>query len=485
MIRSLLCLSSALSLSVLTAFPTKAASPETVLESKLRAIEAILDTQLAHESVPGAAFGIVADQDLVWSHTYGIQDLQSRMPVDEDTAFSICSISKLFTGIAVMDLDERGLIDIDAPITTYLGADGGAADDVTVRNLLSHVSGLPREGETDFWFTNQFPDDATLLADVSGRTDWYAPYDHWQYSNLGMAALGQVIQSASGQSFHDYVEARILNPLGMDNTTTDMPFDIVGQGFARGYYVRDPKGNRQPVEPHEFDAFASAAGVASSVNDMARFMAWHFRLRDSEAEEILQPETLKTMQRVHWTGEDFDEPAWGLAYATRRLNGKTLWGHGGYCPGTVAQMTMRNPDKVGVVMMATANDVSSGGLSSMIHAMVRDDVKTVYIDSSDDEADDSEDSAAEDSASFAEFEGRYDRPNYHWSVYIGQTSDGLFAVPLYANRPHEDVDMFRHEDGDIFIRKRDDGSDAEPLRFIRDASGNIVSVVSGGYRLLR
>lgn len=480
MIRSLLCLSTAISLSAVALTSAHAASPEEVLNSKLRAIETILDAQLTHESVPGAAFGIVADQDLVWSYTYGVEDLSTRRGVTEDTAFSICSISKLFTGIAIMDLEESGVLDIDAPITDYLGADGGTAEDVTVRNLLSHVSGLPREGETDFWFSNIFPDDATLRADIAGRSDWYEPYDHWQYSNLGMAALGQVIKAASGQDFHDYVQTRILTPLGMDNTTTDMPFDIVGQGFARGYYVRDAKGNRKAVAPHSFDAFAPAAGVASSLNDLARFMSWHFRLRDAEAEEVLEPETLKTMQRVQWTGEDFDEPAWGLAYATRRLDGKTLWGHGGYCPGTVAEFNMRNADKVGVINMATANDVSAGGMSRMIHSMVRGDVKAVYIDDKDDEA-----QTADDSRSFAEFEGHYMRPNYDWAVYIGLTADGLFSVPLHNSSPHEDIDLFRHEEDDMFFRQRDDGSDAEPMRFERDADGHVVSVVSGGYRLIR
>ncbi|GLQ20036.1 serine hydrolase [Algimonas porphyrae] len=483
MTRSILCLSTALGLSLIALMPAKAASPEAVLESKLRAIETVLDTQLAHEAVPGAAFGIVADQDLVWSHTFGVEDLGTRRAVSEDTAFSICSISKLFTGIAVMDLEERGVLDIDAPITAYLGDDGGTADGVTVRNLLSHVSGLPREGETDFWFTNNFPDDATLRADISGRTDWYQPYDHWQYSNLGMAALGQVIQAASGQSFHDYVDARILRPLNMGNTTTDMPFDKVGQGFARGYYVRDSKGARKPVEAHRFDAFAPAAGVASSVNDLAKFMAWHFRLRDADSEEVLKPDTLKTMQRVHWTGEDFDEPAWGLAYATRRLDGKTLWGHGGYCPGTVAEFTMRNPDKVGVIVMATANDVSAGGMARMIHSMVRDDVKAVHMKEADADSDDKAD--REDDTSFVAYEGVYSRPNYDWAVYVGLSSKGLFAVPLHDDRPHENVETFRHEEGDVFIRKRDNGSDAEPLRFERDNTGRIVSVVSGGYRLMR
>lgn len=459
-----------------------AASPDAVLDSKLRAVSTILDAKLTKESVPGAAFAIVSDQEKIWSHQFGVEDLSDGQAVNDDTAFSICSISKLFTGIAIMDLEEAGKIELDAPLSTYLGEDAGDGGDVTVRNLLSHVSGFPREGDTDFWFRNDFPDQDTLLADVSARADWYDPYDHWQYSNLGMAALGQVIHSVSGKSFHDYVNANVLDPLGMDNTTTDMPFEKVGNGFARGYYVRDAKGQRTPVEPHQFKAFAPAAGVASSVNDLVDFMSWQFRLRDSDDAEILEPATLKTMQRVHWTGEDFDEPAWGLAFATRRYSGKTLWGHGGYCPGTVASFVMRNSDKFGVIVLATANDVSSGGLSEMIYSLVAADVKAVKSASEKTEADEAE---SDETVSLAEYEGHYSRPNYDWDVYIGLTKDGLFSVPLHSPNPHSSVSNYKQVEGDAFKQKRDDGSLGVPLQFVRNDDGQITEVVRNGYRLLR
>lgn len=458
----------------------QAASPDAVLASKLRAITAVLDANLAKESVPGAAFAIVSDQNIVWSHRYGVEDLVMQTPVTNDTAFSICSVSKLFTGIAVMNMQEAGLLDIDAPLSRYLGDEAGGDADATVRNILSHVSGLPREGRTDFWYENTFPDDVTLRSDLAARDDWYGAYDHWQYSNLGMAALGQVIFSASGQTYHDYVQTQILDPLGMTQTTTDMPFDKVGQGFARGYYVRDAKGQRNPVEAHSFKAFAPAAGVASSINDLSKFMSWHFRLRAADAPEVLAPKTLKTMQRVHWTGEDFDEPAWGLAYGSRRLDGKTLWGHGGYCPGTVTEFVMRNPDKIGVIAMATANDVSAGAMARTIYTMVAEDVKIVSGDTQ------SESKKEDESGpSYEAYEGLYTRPNYDWSTYVGLTPDGLFSIPLYDDKPQDEVETFEHIEGDLFKRQRSDGSQGEPLRFLRDDSGAISGVISGGYRLDR
>lgn len=480
---SKLYLTTALTLWLLATGAAQAASPDAVLDSKLRAVAIYLDANLAKESVPGAAFAIVSDQDKIWSHRYGVEDLQMQSPVTDDTAFSICSVSKLFTGIAVMNIEESGRLDLDAPLAAYLGADAGDGPDVTVRNILSHVSGLPREGDTDFWYGNTFPDAATLRADIAGREDWYDAYDHWQYSNLGMAALGQVILSASGQTYHDYVQTNILDPLGMDKTTTDMPFAKVGQGFARGYYVRDAKGSRNPVQPHSFKAFAPAAGVASSINDLSKFMSWHFRLRAADAPEILEPKTLKTMQRVHWTGEDFDEPAWGLAYATRRLDGKTLWGHGGYCPGTVTEFAMRNPDKLGVIAMLTANDVSARGMAQAIYAMTAGDVKAVSGEA--DDVTDDKKTNAESEPSFEAYEGLYAIADYDSHEYFGLTADGLFSIPIYHDSPQDRVKTFEHIEGDLFRRTRDDGSKGEPLRFLRDDAGAINRVISGGYRLDR
>ena len=463
--------------------PVAAQSPEEALASRLKAAEVLIDAQLGKESVPGAAIGIVHDQELVWSHQYGVESLETGAPVTDDTLFSICSISKLFTGIAAMSLVEDGALSLDAPVSDYLdGAatqdETGAEEPVTVRNILAHVSGLPREGLSDYWADNSFPDTEGLQQAITDQTQLYRPYDYWQYSNLGMAMLGEAVASVSGDSWNAYVEKEILTPLGMTVTATDMPFDQVGAGFAQGYYVRAADGSRKPAEPHSFRAFASAAGVASSVNDMAKFASWHFRLRDSGGEEILKSTTLKKMQRVHWVGADFNEPAWGLAYATRRYGDKTMWGHGGYCPGTRAEFVMRLPDKIGVVMMATANDVSPGSFVRTVYGLTNGAIKAVYGEK------DKKDKPKKKKrkVNLSDYEGRYYVENYDWDVYIGVDEAGLFALPLFADDPVDDMEIFVHEEGDRFRRKRDDDTLAEPVIFERDDQGRVTAVVQHSYR---
>ncbi|QYJ00122.1 beta-lactamase family protein [Thalassovita mediterranea] len=470
--------------------PSGAQSAEEQLESRYRALAAIIDARLEKEAVPGAAIGLIHDQQLVWSYNYGVEDLETGTPVSGDTVFSICSVSKLFNGVAAMSLVEDGSLDLDETIFTYLDTEGpsdetGAEETATLRNILSHVSGLPREGVEDFWADTSFPDAETLMASTSAHDQLYRPYDHWQYSNLGMALIGEAIAGASGKTWGEYVNDTILAPLGMGETRTDMPFEEVGNGFARGYYVRNANGERAPVQEHSFRAYAPAAGIASSVNDMAKFASWHFRLHETGGEEILKATTLGNMQRVHWVGPDFEDPAWGLAYGARRWGEKTLWGHGGYCPGARTDFAMRLPDRTGYVMMMTANDVSPGTYTRLAYDFLNDKVTGLY--GKDDDSGEDEDQAEADTPDIdlSQYEGYYATPNYDWDRYIGIDDGKLFSISVFDADPVKNMEIYVHEEGDRFYRERDDETEGEPVIFERDGDGNIVSLVQHSYRSYR
>ena len=474
----------ALFLAALCCSAANAATSEEALASRFRAAAAMIDAQLTKEATPGAAIGVVHDQALIWSHQYGVESLDTGTPVTNDTLFSICSISKLFNGVAAMNLVEDGRLSLDTPVASYLDGLGtqdetGAEEPVTVRNILSHVSGMPREGILDYWADQTFPDTDGLREAVAEQEQLYRPFDYWQYSNLGMAVLGTVVETVSGKPWGDYVDEAILTPLDMQRTVTDMPFDQVGNGFARGYFVRSASGQRNPVERHSFKAFSPAAGVASSVTDMSKFLSWHFRLRQNGGEEILKATTLKQMQRVHWVGAEFDEPAWGLAYGVRRYGEKTLWGHGGYCPGTRAEVVMRLPTKVGITMMITANDVSPGALVETIYMLTEDSIAAVHDEKA--KTDDAEEDSNE-VISFSDYEGYYAEDNYDSDMYVGVTQDGLFVLPLFSDDPVEGLEDWVHEEGDRFRRKRKDDTLADAIDFERDAEGRVIALVQHSYR---
>lgn len=294
--------------------------------------------------------------------------------------------------------------------------------------------------------------------------------------------LGAAVASASSASWADYLKDTILTPLGMTSTTTDMPFERAGAGFARGYYVRSGDGTRKPVQPHAFRAFAPAAGIASSVNDMAKFAAWNFRLREKGGEEILKATTLREMQRVHWVGAEFDEPAWGLAFGAYRFGDKTLWGHGGYCPGARTEFVMRLPAKIGVVMMLTANDVAPQPIVKAVYALTEEAVTAVH--GADAEKKDTE-NAENGKADLSAYEGYYAVENYPWDTYIGINTDGLFSLSLFDPNVVDNMETLVHEEGDTFRRKRKDGTLAEAVVFERNDAGRVISVVQHSYRMMK
>lgn len=464
-------------------------SKEVVLASKLRAAAALIDHQLPLEAVPGAAIGLVHDQELVWTHTYGVESLETGTAVTSDTRFSICSVSKLFTSVAAMDLVESGGLDLDAPVSAILGDVSprdttGSEEPLTVRNLLTHVSGLPREGNRDYWLDHSFPDDAAFLEQITDNDQLYRPYDHWQYSNVGMALLGRIVAEASDQAWGERIQQQVLTPLGMSQTTTDMPFDQVGNGFAQGYYVRNGQGRRAPAPAHTFRSFAPAAGIASSVHDMARFASWHFRLLENGGEEVLRATTLRSMLRVHWMGPELDEPAWGLGYGVAKVSGDVLWGHGGYCPGTRTSFLMRLPTRVGVVMMLTANDVAPGHYVRAVY-----DLAGPLLGKPDETSDPARKRKRKKANAKAwepsDYEGVYVEQNYPSDRYVGIDEDGLFVMSLYGDTPTENLQTWVHVEGDTFRRKRKNDELAEPITFERDEAGNVVALVQHGYRSLR
>lgn len=478
----------AAAVTTVVAGPAFAVTPEEALASRFRAAEAYIDTNLIKEAVPGGAIGIVHDQSLIWSHQYGVESYDTKKPVTNDTLFSICSVSKLFNGIATMNLVEEGKLSLDAPLSDYnkemaMTDNLGSEELVTVEGVLTHVAGLPREGSRDYWADTSFPDATGLVEFVKNQEQLYKPNSYWQYSNLGMSMLGDVVSKVSGKNWGDYINQTIFMPLGMNNSKTDMPFEMVGNGFAQGYYVRNAKGERNAVEKHSFRSFAPAAGIASSVNDMAKFASWHFRLQENGGEEILKAPTLNKMLRVHWVGADFDEPAWGLAYATRRYGKKTMWGHGGYCPGARTEFVMRLPSKVGVLMMTSANDVSPGAMVKNIYALTEATIKKVYGKKPEREG--VKDKKSNKENNFSDYEGGYYQPNYPWDTYVGLTEEGLFAIGLFDEDPVENLQNWVHKKGDTFQSKRKDETLAETITFERDKNGKVVALVQHGYRWLK
>ena len=332
--------------------------------SVIARLETWIESKRASERWPGIVIGIVHDQELIYARGFGYADVEKKIPVNRDTLFQIASNTKLFTAISILMLRDEGKLDLDDPVRLYI-EDFARLDEknresapgvppITIFNLLTHTSGLPRETPGTSWTDVRFPTLAELDSTLSVVEPAFLPHTQWKYSNLGVSLEGQVVAKVSGLGYEEFIETRLIEPLGMSSSG----FSTEGQPVSRvatRYGPFDLDKGRAVIPAFDVKSNAPAAGIWSTVSDLARFASWQFRLLDGGATEILNPYTLRDMQRVHWLDPSWGF-GWGLGFYVYREHGGLL-GHGGRTPGHLTDFTISATDKIGVIAMANADDI--------------------------------------------------------------------------------------------------------------------------------
>jgi len=193
-------------------------------------LEIWTDAQVAYQQIPGASMAVVHDQELVWSAGFGLANRERGVEATPQTIYSICSISKLFTSIGVMQLRDAGQVRLDDPVARHLSwftiRDAYPdAPPVTIEGLLTHSSGLPRESDTPYWSAPdfRFPTHDEIVRRLPEQEELYPAQTYHQYSNLGLTLAGEIVAAVSGQPYDGYVRDRILTPLGLASTTPEIP----------------------------------------------------------------------------------------------------------------------------------------------------------------------------------------------------------------------------------------------------------------------
>ena len=186
----------------------------------LEVLDLWIEQQVTHRNLPGLSIAIVFDQEIVWAKGYGYSDVEQKIPATPSTVYRIGSVTKLFTSTAILQLRDQGKLRLDDPVSLYLPwfrirNPFPDAPEITFRHLLTHTSGLPREAAFPYWTDHVFPTREALAAAVPGQDAVDAPETTYHYSNLGMSLLGEVVTEVSGQPWADYVQEKILQPLGM------------------------------------------------------------------------------------------------------------------------------------------------------------------------------------------------------------------------------------------------------------------------------
>ena len=214
---------------------------ETDYKEALRIIDVWLNGQRDFDKLPGISVAIVNDQNIIFSKGYGFADVERKVPMLPETICSICSISKLFTSVAVMQLWEQGKLRLDDSISSLLPGFNLKQQytetvPVTIRSLLTHSSGLPREASYPYWSAPDFyfPTEKEINQKLGDQQTLYPSSTYFQYSNLGMSLLGEVVENVSKTSYENYVEKNILDPLQLTNTLPSLPKNLWRGKWQRG-----------------------------------------------------------------------------------------------------------------------------------------------------------------------------------------------------------------------------------------------------------
>ena len=434
-----------------------------------------LEAQKDFEKLPGLTAIVINDQKILWSGAVGMSNVEKNIKADASTLFSICSISKLFTSVAIMKLYDEGKLRLDDKVSDLLPAyklkqKFPESGPITIRSILTHSAGLPRESAHPYWTGPDFPFPTKQQIDskLSEQETLYPASTYFQYSNLGITLLGEIVEAVTGMSYDEYVQKNILTPLRLSATRTTMPAPLYGKELANGYSAMTRAGNREKVNFFTANGIAPAAGFTSNVFDLGSFASWQFRLRDTTTTEILKPATLKYMQQVHWTDPNWKN-TWGLGFVVYKGdNGSTWAGHGGSCPGYRTTLLLDLKNKMAYSIMINANgtdpDKYADGISAIINK-VKPPGKENSLTAKKD---------------LSEYTGYYSWIPWSAEVYFSSWEGKLVSLRLPSDSPVEAMTFYKHIEADTFRRIRDDDELGETVIFERDKAGKIISYTSHG-----
>ncbi len=276
--------------------------------------------------VPSISYGVSHRGRQVLAGALGQADLRTGEAAEVSrTGYRVASITKTFTATLIMQLVERGELRLDDLVVSHLPWLAGSMDQtgVTVRHLLTHSSGIIRDG-SGAWADDDLPDRVTLRRDLSQHPTFAAPASGFRYSNIAYALLGEIVENLTGQSFAEAVAKRVLEPLDMGSSGTRLT-PRLRSTLATGYWTRRPGEPYRAAPATEARAFEPAGGLISTVPDLLRYQEAHF----SGDLRLLSDLSKREMQRSQWQRES--EPHHGYGWMLWTVEGSSLRGHsGGY-----------------------------------------------------------------------------------------------------------------------------------------------------------
>jgi serine beta-lactamase-like protein LACTB len=347
--------------------PTALLAQEKSLAPEKRAqIEKAISTFMSANSVPGISAAVVQDGQPIWSQGFGMADLENSVPATPATLYRLASVSKPITATGVMQLWERGKLDLAAPVQKYCPAFPQKESPITASELLGHLGGIRHynaDGKGDI------PEDsAKHFASMEESLQVFAadaliakPGTKFHYSTYGYTLIGCVLEGAASQKYMDYVRENVFRPAGMEHTQADEFFAIVPHRTR--WYHKDPSGVVRNAGVLDSSYKIPGGGLISSAEDMARYEGAIL------ADKLVRRSTRDAM----WTQQkaaDGSQNGYALGWGTNAESGVKLIAHTGGQQGTSTSVILAPERNAGVVVLANLDGVDVQALSTEILKIV-------------------------------------------------------------------------------------------------------------------
>ncbi len=331
-------------LAALLFFTAAPAAAQAITADEAAKIDAIVTTSLARTGVPSASVAIVRGGKLVFAKAWGKQ-AEGWTSARADAPYQIASVSKQFTAAALLLLEDEGKLSLDDKVAKYL-PDISGADRISLRQLLTHTSGLQ-----DYWPQDySFADMAKPTTPQAILNRWakkpldYEPGTQWQYSNTGYVVAGLVVEKVAGMSLLDFQQARIFKPLGMKVISQDA---AVGRAYPQGYH-RFALGPVRVAEPAAAGWLYAAGELAMSASDLAK---WNI----ARIERGLLPADDWAAQEQPVTLAGGATRGYGLGVTLATIEGRAAVEHGGEAVGFLSENIVFPAEKASVVVLVNAD----------------------------------------------------------------------------------------------------------------------------------
>ncbi|MGQ0542862.1 MAG: serine hydrolase domain-containing protein [Blastocatellia bacterium] len=370
-------------------------------EAKFAKFKDLYQKELAGAGIIGTSFVFLKDNKIQSETHYGAANIEKNLPINADTIYHWASNTKPFTGIAIMQLRDRGLLKLEDPVTKYLPElrkvhnRFGSMDDITIRHLMTHSAGFRNStwpwDKGEDWEPFEPTEYSQLVAMFPFTEILFKPGSKFSYSNLGIVFLGRIIEKQSGEDYEVFIDKNILKPLEMHRSYFDTTPHHLLKHRSHSYYVRDGKRTEG-----RFDAntgiTVSNSGLNSPLTDMIKYLNFLIGVRTGSGSDrvpydgVLKRSSLEEMWKpqlpttVDANGNNGFTTDIGLTYFLDRRDGHTFLGHGGDQNGFISYIDFEPATRQGSIVVFNTNVIYPNDTSQEknVVSKLRNEIRKLY-----------------------------------------------------------------------------------------------------------